>query len=980
MGICRRRRGSEYYARRFTPKIPHVPSTVSGSPSRGTHKSLPSKVSPGIYPRVVDQGHCSGGNRAHSSVLLENVYCSKEKREEKAHFGFVPSEQVDFHSPVQDGNSRENSKANNFSHVGDIGGYNRCLPACSYSSGVPDLFCISSGTQDLCVSGHAIRSNNSSMGFFQGSETHKVFSASSGSNDFLLSGRLSDSCFVVPFSKDSYQMDIGCPGMAGVHSEPREVVSCPSPETGVSGHYVEPSEAFSLSPSGEGGEDPFLMSGGSHFLMANQEGVGEAGRLLKFCNEGPFIGKTLFDSPYQLDEQSYYGGRPGLASPSGLKSEGVLWALVKQGVPGAVCSYEHFRSHSRYYVRCIRPWLVWNPPSLASPGGLVRRGAFFSDRLAGAKSYPRYYFPLCGRVEREFGSSSFGQFHSLGLPSPSGFYSLSRAIPAFQGYFRVLPFSQYFFDPCPYQRSPECACRPRFKKRSNCYRVVFGSTLFFLDLSLVRFLPRGGPFCHSFQYPVAFVCVSIPRQIGHCMGRNVLRLEPIWVSIRISPFGSPPRDGEETAKLPRLRVCPSSIVADSCLVHNSQLEMQAEVPSPSGLSSIPAYVRKAGIDGKCLGSLGLAPLSPKLKGYSGRAVSPAPVQGNRASPSLRLFRLGTISKGLSNQGFGRRAIDLINNDHKPSTRNQYQGVWNKFLNFVNSRSIAHKDINVAVVADFLAFHANTFQRAHSTISVYKCALADPLLLYMGISLDVRAIEKLLRGLYRLRPPPRDGRMPRWSLSIILDYLRGPPFEPLESASWKHLLQKTLVLFLLATGRRISEVSEIHRVARVKGNIVYLRWLQAFSAKWESDRFTAKEPTLSKLAPLRSGDDLLCPVRAWKIFCVKRLNVINRFNNDRFWPISKISLTLVCKKVIRDALRWAGKPLDCPTGPHQFRKVSTSLSRKYFRASEEVLAKKVGSKGINVLRRAYIRDISPVRFACVVACGTIYPNSVPVRKI
>ena len=245
---------------------------------------------------------------------------------------------------------------------------------------------------------------------------------------------------------------------------------------------------------------------------------------------------------------------------------------------------------------------------------------------------------------------------------------------------------------------------------------------------------------------------------------------------------------------------------------------------------------------------------------------------------------------------------------------------------------------------------------------------------------MRAIDKLLRGLYRLRPPPRDGRMPRWSLSIILDYLRGPPFEPLESASWKHLLQKTLALFLLATGRRISEVSEIHRVARVKGNIVYLRWLLGFSAKWESDRFTAKEPSLSKLVPLRSGDDLLCPVRAWKIFCVKRLRIINRFNNDRFWPISKIFLTYVCKRVIRDALRWAGKPLDCPTGPHQFRKIGTSLSRKYFRASEEVLAKKVGSKGINVLRRAYIRDISPVRFACVVACGTIYPNSVPVRKI
>ena len=413
------------------------------------------------------------------------------------------------------------------------------------------------------------------------------------------------------------------------------------------------------------------------------------------------------------------------------------------------------------------------------------------------------------------------------------------------------------------------------------------------------------------------------------------------------------------------------------MVHNSQLEMQAEVPSPSGLSSLPTYIRKTGTDGRCLGSLGLDPVNPSSKA-SGGVVSHSD-QGNQVSPTLRRFRLGTISRGLSNQGFGRRAIDLINNDHKPSTRNQYQGVWNKFINFVNSRSIAHKDINVAVVADFLAFHADSFRRAHSTISVYKCALADPLI-FWGISLDVRAIEKLLRGLYRLRPPPRDGRMPRWSLSILLDYLRGPPFEPLESASWKHLLQKTLALFLLATGRRISEVSEIHRVARVKGNIVYLRWLLGFSAKWESDRFTAKEPSLSKLVPLRSGDDLLCPVRAWKIFCVKRLRIINRFNNDRFWPISKISLTYVCKRVIRDALRWAGKPLDCPTGPHQFRKISTSLSRKYFRASEEVLAKKVGSKGINVLRRAYIRDISPVRFACVVACGTIYPNSVPVRKI
>ena len=58
---------------------------------------------------------------------------------------------------------------------------------------------------------------------------------------------------------------------------------------------------------------------------------------------------------------------------------------------------------------------------------------------------------------------------------------------------------------------------------------------------------------------------------------------------------------------------------------------------------------------------------------SNKSVSNIPVQREHSSFSLRHFRLGTISKGLSYQGFSRQAIDLINNDHKPSTRNQYQG-------------------------------------------------------------------------------------------------------------------------------------------------------------------------------------------------------------------------------------------------------------------------------------------------------------------
>ena len=257
-----------------------------------------------------------------------------------------------------------------------------------------------------------------------------------------------------------------------------------------------------------------------------------------------------------------------------------------------------------------------------------------------------------------------------------------------------------------------------------------------------------------------------------------------------------------------------------------------------------------------LGSLN--PLVPKSLPSS---TSSSSIPKQRKIGSIRRFRLSSMARSLSRRGFDDRAIRLINNDHKPSTRNQYQGVWSKFLDYLKEQDIPQTDINEVVVANFLAFHAVVFERAYRTIAVYKNALADPLWFLFSISLDVRVIQKLLRGLFRLRPPPRDGRMPRWSLSVVLAFLRGPPFEPLETASWKYLLQKVLVLFLLGTGRRISEVSEIHRVAGIKGNTVYLRWLPGFSAKWESDRFIAKEPTLSKLVPFKSGDELLCPVRA-----------------------------------------------------------------------------------------------------------------------
>ena len=67
----------------------------------------------------------------------------------------------------------------------------------------------------------------------------------------------------------------------------------------------------------------------------------------------------------------------------------------------------------------------------------------------------------------------------------------------------------------------------------------------------------------------------------------------------------------------------------------------------------------------------------------------------------------------------------------------------------------------------------------------------------------------MSGLHRLRPPD-EVPMPHWLLSDLLAFLRSPLFEPLSLASDYYVFAKTLVLLLLATGRRISEIAGLAR--------------------------------------------------------------------------------------------------------------------------------------------------------------------------
>ena len=790
-------------------------------------------------------------------------------------------------------------------------------------------------------------------------------------------------------------MDGGSAEMVRVRDQREEVLVSPSTEAGVFGCDPGSAETDSLSPSRQGGEGSLNLLQKSDGCVDDQTGVRKTGWFPEFRNMCPVIRAAVFDPPNKMDELQHIRDVQGPSSPSRCSTQEGSAALAEQDISGDSHPYECSRSGCGSNDGRFRLWLERGSPSLPGQWCLDTGGTLQFYKLEGTEGSTDVGSSFYDLTSGEISQDSFGQSGSFIVHPPSGLKEFSGSLRSFQRIVGILPRSPDFFGPCAHQGSLECACRSRFEGRSDFNGVVLGSRFFLLDLPSLRDSPGSGPFCYKGQFKIAFFRLPLSRRDGLSMGCPFPELESVRVSIRLPTTESSTGHGDETGTVSRVRLRSSSNVENTGLVSDFEWEMSGEDPSPQRLQSLSIHPRGSGGDGRALGPMGLASVNrlsfskvqlvnipsrdqglvnsvsiqtgcPRISlGYSGVSIMDFPSRAKEVNsvavgtsikensfstrslatqtldqslgvgsyPShLKTNRLRAIAVGLYKRRFGKQAVDLILSQHRPSTCRQYQMVWDKFLDFLKERNVGHDDVGMNSVADFLAFHAVSLRKAYKTVAGYKCAVADPLYANFGISLETKEIRALLKGVYARRPPPRDGLMPE-CLSDLLDYLRGPSFEPLETARWGALIKKTLILFLLASGRRISEISEIQRVGCRKGDKVILKWLPLFRAKWESIDFHPEQPSVSRLVPLPGGDDLLCPVRAWGIFVRRRMGIRNYVDNARFWPCSMYALTYFCKRVIKDSLVFAGNSANCPMGPHQFRKLASSLSRKFFQETE-----------------------------------------------
>ncbi|KAI2652402.1 Transposon Ty3-G Gag-Pol polyprotein [Labeo rohita] len=166
----------------------------------------------------------------------------------------------------------------------------------------------------------------------------------------------------------------------------------------------------------------------------------------------------------------------------------------------------------------------------------------------------------------------------------------------------------------------------------------------------------------------------------------------------------------------------------------------------------------------------------------GRGVPPSSSPDHHLPPSPGAVEtLGVASEGahLLASGLSTEVVETILQSRAPSTRKLYALKWKLFTSWCGRQQQDPVNCPVGTVLEFLQDRLSA-GLTHSTLKVYVAAIAAYHTPLGGLSVGKDPlVTRFLRG--ALRPPVRS-RVPSWDLSVVLEALCRPPFEPIEEIS------------------------------------------------------------------------------------------------------------------------------------------------------------------------------------------------------
>ncbi|KAI2653717.1 hypothetical protein H4Q32_014045 [Labeo rohita] len=176
-------------------------------------------------------------------------------------------------------------------------------------------------------------------------------------------------------------------------------------------------------------------------------------------------------------------------------------------------------------------------------------------------------------------------------------------------------------------------------------------------------------------------------------------------------------------------------------------------------------------------------------------------------PAGAVEALGVASEGaqLLASGLSTEVVETILQSRAPSMRKLYALKWKLFTSWCGR----HQQVNCPVgsVLEFLQDRLSA-GLTHSILKVYVAAIAAYHAPLGGLSVGKNPlVTRFLHGALRLRPPVRP-RVPTWDLSVVLEALCRPPFEPVEEISDRFLSIKTVLLLALSSLKRVGDLQAL----------------------------------------------------------------------------------------------------------------------------------------------------------------------------
>ncbi|KAI2656770.1 Transposon Ty3-G Gag-Pol polyprotein [Labeo rohita] len=217
----------------------------------------------------------------------------------------------------------------------------------------------------------------------------------------------------------------------------------------------------------------------------------------------------------------------------------------------------------------------------------------------------------------------------------------------------------------------------------------------------------------------------------------------------------------------------------------------------SPITLLPGVLERVRRDG-----VSLLLVAPYWPGRVWRGRHPAP-------PSGVVEAVGVAPEGaqLIDSGLSTEVVETILQSRAPSTRKLYALKWKLFTSWCEERQQDPANCPVGTVLEFLQARFST-GLAHSTLKVYVAAISAYHALLDGVSVGKNPLViRFLRGVLRLRPPTRP-RVPSWDLTVVLEALCKPPFEPLEEIPIRFLTIKTVLLLALTSLKRVGDLQAL----------------------------------------------------------------------------------------------------------------------------------------------------------------------------